>query len=81
MAADAFNTFATQVRAIQMPNAQTSTDAENLASSAEHVASIYSALATATTQSQYESIAAGLQSAVNQVQQDYTTLTNDLHNS
>ena len=81
MAANAFNTFAAQVRAISMPDAQTTADAQNLASSAEHVAGIYSQLAAATTQGQYESIASGLQPAVDQVQQNYTTLTNDLHNS
>jgi hypothetical protein len=80
-AADAFNSFAAQVRAIPMPSAQTSTDAENLASSASHVASLYSQLAAVTTQSQYQSIASGLQSALDQVQQDYTTLTNQLTNS
>jgi hypothetical protein len=64
-----------------MPSGQTSADAQNLASSASHVASIYSALAAATTQNQYQSLASGLQSAVNQVQQDYTTLTNNLANS
>ena len=81
MAASAFNTFAAQVRAISMPSAQTSAEAANLAAAASHVASIYTALSEATSQSQYQSIAAGLQSAVNQVQQDFTTLTNSLTGS
>ena len=80
-AANAFNNFASEVRAIPMPTGQTSADAANLASAASHVAGIYSALAAATTASQYDSIASGLTPAANQFQRDYTTLANDLSNS
>ena len=79
--AAAIDTFAAQIRAIPMPTAQASADAENLASSASHLASLYSELATATTNNQYSSIAAGVQPALSQVDQDLTTLTNELTNS
>jgi hypothetical protein len=81
MAAAAFNTFAAQVRAIPMPSGQASADAANLAASAAHTASIFSALAAATTTTQYNSIVASRQAALNQVQQDYTTLINELTGS
>ena len=80
-AAAAFNTFAAQVRAIPMPSGQASTDAANLAGAASHTASIFSALAAATTTTQYNSIVASRQTALNQVQQDYTTLSNQLTGS
>jgi hypothetical protein len=79
--ANAFSTFAGQVRAIRMPNGQTSTDAANLAAAAEHEGSIYRALASATTSSQYQSIAAGVRAAHDQTNRDYATLTGDLGNS
>jgi hypothetical protein len=80
---DAYSTFATQVRSISMPNAQTSADANNLASSASHVASIFASLGAATSVSQYQNIAnsSDVQKAVSQVSQDYTTLANHLSNS
>jgi hypothetical protein len=81
-AAAAFNTFGAQVRAIPMPSGQASADAANLAASASHTASVFSALAAATTTTQYNSIVASRrQSALNQVQQDYTTLINELTGS
>jgi Domain of unknown function (DUF4389) len=79
--AAAIDTFAGQVRAIPMPTAQASADAQNLASAASHLASLYSGLAAATTNNQYSSIAAGIQPALSQVDQDLTTLTNELTNS
>jgi len=80
---DTYSTFATQVRSISMPNAQTSADAESLASSASHVASIFASLGAATSVTQYQNIAnsSGVQQAVSQVSQDYTTLANHLTNS
>ena len=78
MAAAAFDTFAAQVRAIPMPSGPTSAEAANLAAAAAHEGNIYHALAAATTQSRYQSVASGLQQAHDQVQQDYTTLINDL---
>jgi hypothetical protein len=82
MAAAAFNTFAAQVRAIPMPSGQASADAANLAASASHTASVFSALAAATTTTQYNSIVASRrQAALNQVQHDYTTLINELTGS
>jgi hypothetical protein len=80
-AAAAFNTFAAQVRALPVPSGQASTDVANLAGAASHTASIFSALAAATTTTQYKSIAASRQAALNQVQQDYTTLINQLTGS
>jgi hypothetical protein len=80
-AAAAFTTFAAQVRSIPMPSGQASADAANLASASDHVASIYTALAGATTQSQYQSIASGLQPALAQVNSYYSTLTNELGSS
>jgi hypothetical protein len=79
--ANAFDTFANQVRAISMPTGQTSTDAANLATAAEHEGSIYRALAAATSSSQYQSIASGLRTVHDQTNRDYTTLTDDLANS
>jgi hypothetical protein len=79
--ANAYDNFASEVRAIPMPNAQTSTDAANLASAAAHEGSIYRALATATSPSQYQSITSGLTPAINQLNRDYTTLTSNLSNS
>jgi hypothetical protein len=79
--AAAFTTFATQVRSIPMPSSQASADAANLASASDHVASIYTALAGATTQSQYQSIASGLQPALAQVNSYYSALTNELQSS
>jgi len=79
--ANAFSTFANQVRAISMPTGQASTDAANLATAAAHEGSLYRALAAATTDSQYQSIASGIGAAHDQTQRDYTTLTNDLGTS
>ena len=76
--ANAFSTFASQVRGIAMPTSQSSQDAATLASDASHVASIYSQLATASSLSQYQSIAASAQSAVSAVNGDYNTLGVDL---
>jgi hypothetical protein len=76
--AAAIDTFAGQVRAISMPTPQASADAANLASAASHLASLYRDLAAATTNSQYSSIASGIQPALNQVDQDLTNLTNEL---
>jgi hypothetical protein len=80
-AAAAFNTFAAQARALPVPSGQASTDAANLAGAASHTASIFSALAAATTTTQYNSIVASRQAALDQVQQDYTTLFNQLTGS
>ena len=79
--AAAFSTFASQVSDIKMPSSQASASAASLASASSHVASIYTALAKATSASQYQSIAAGLQQAAVQVSSDYTALRNDLGNS
>ena len=79
--ANAFSTFANEVRAISMPTAQASTDAANLAAAAAHEGSIYRALAAATTVSEYQSIASGIGAAHDQTQQDYTTLTDALGTS
>jgi hypothetical protein len=81
MAANAFNTFAAQVRAIPMPSGQASAEAANLAAAASHLASIFSALAAATTISQYNNLVPDRQQALDQVQQDYTTLIDDLTRS
>jgi hypothetical protein len=80
---DAYGTFATQVRSISMPDAQTTADANSLAASASHVASIFASLGAATSVAQYQHIAnsSGVQQAVSQVSQDYTTLANQLGNS
>jgi hypothetical protein len=64
-----------------MPTPQASADAANLAAAASHLASLYSALAAATTNSQYSSIASGIQSANNQVDQYLTNLTSVLTGS
>ena len=79
--AAAFSTFASQVSDIKMPSSQASADAASLASASSHVASIYTALAQATSASQYQSIAAGLQQAATQVSSDYTALGRDLGSS
>jgi hypothetical protein len=79
--AGSFNTFAGQVRDIAMPSGPVSANAASLAASASHVAGIYTALAGATSTSQYESIAAGLQPALAQMNSDYSTLINDLGGS
>ena len=62
---------------------RTSADAESLASSASHVASIFASLGAATSVSQYQNIAnsSDVQKAVGQVSQNYTTLANHLSNS
>src|SRR5579863_2553070 len=79
--ANAFSTFANEVRAISMPTGQASTDAANLAAAAVHEGSVYRALAAATTASQYQSIASGIGAAHDQTQRNYTTLTDDLGTS
>jgi hypothetical protein len=79
--AGAFSTFASQVGDIKMPSGQASANAATLASASSHVASIYAALAKATSASQYQSIAAGLPQAVAQINSDYTALGNDLSSS
>ena len=79
--AAAIDTFAEQVRTISMPTPQASADAANLASAASHLASLYSGLAAATTNNQYNTIASEVQSATNQVDQDLTNLTKVLTGS
>jgi hypothetical protein len=79
--AAAIDTFAGQVQAISMPTPQASADAANLASAASHLASLYSGLAAATTDNQYNNIASGIQSANTQVDQDLSNLTNVLTGS
>jgi Domain of unknown function (DUF4389) len=79
--AGAFSTFASQVGDIKMPSGQASANAATLASASSHVASIYAALAKATSASQSQSIAAGLPQAVAQINSDYTALGNDLSSS
>ncbi len=79
--AAAFSTFASQVSDIKMPSSQASANAASLASASSHVASIYTALAKATSASQYQSIAASLQQAVAQVNSDYSALGSDLASS
>ena len=79
--AGAFSTFASQVGDIKMPSGQASANAATLASASSHVASIYAALAKATSASQYQSIAAGLPQAVAQINSDYTALGSDLSSS
>jgi hypothetical protein len=76
--ASAFTTFAGKVQNISMPSGQASTDAAKLTSSALHVATVYTTLAGATSESQYDSIAAGVDSAVTQVNDDFDTLASDL---
>jgi hypothetical protein len=76
--ANAFSTFASQVRGIAMPTSQARTDAATLASDASHVASIYNELATASSLSQYQSISSSAQSAVSAVNGAYNTLGVDL---
>jgi hypothetical protein len=79
--AAAIDTFAGQVRAISMPTPQASADAADLAAAASHLASLYSALAAATSDTQYSNIASGIQPALNQVDQNLTNLTNALTGS
>ena len=80
-AASSFTAFAGKVRAIRMPSGQDSADAANLASAASHIATIYTTLARATSTSQYESIATGLQPALATVNSDYATVAKDLGGS
>jgi Domain of unknown function (DUF4389) len=78
-----FGTFAAQVGSIPMPSGQASSEAEALAASASHVASIFASLGAATSVSQYQDIAnsSGVQQAVDQVNQDYVKLGDTLTNS
>ncbi len=76
--ASAFTTFAGKVQDISMPTDQARADAAKLTASALHVASVYTALAGATSESQYDSVAAGVNTAVTQVNDDFDTLATDL---
>jgi hypothetical protein len=69
------NTFAGQLRGIAMPSHATAANAA-LASSVSNTAAIFAKLSTATSGTQYISIAnaSGLQNSVNQINQAYSNL-------
>ena len=73
--ADTFNTFATQLRATKMPSKATTANAALIAS-VSSAAAIYARLGAATSGTQYINIAkaAGLNQALNQVNQAYANL-------
>jgi hypothetical protein len=70
-----FNTFATQLRATKMPSKATAANAALIAS-VSRAAAIYARLGAATSGTQYINTAkaAGLNQALNQVNQDYANL-------
>ncbi len=74
------STFARQLRSIAMPSAKASSQDAALAASVSRAASIFARLGAATSPSQYIAIAksAGLQQPVDQINQDYANLSNDL---
>lgn len=73
--ATTLNTFAGQLRTIPMPSQATAANA-TLASAVSRTAGIYARLGAATSPTQYINIAnsAGLNQALNQVNEDYTNL-------
>lgn len=81
LVAAAYYVFAQQVRAIPMPSAQASAEAANLAAAASHAGHAFDGLAGAATQGQDISIGSGLRQAIDQVQQDYSTLAGELAGS
>jgi hypothetical protein len=71
-----FSTFAKQLAAIKMPTAQTRALNATLIASVTHTGGLYAKLAAAPTPTKYisEASASGLQTALNQTNQDYSNL-------
>ena len=78
--AGSLDTFASQLRGIAMPSGRAQTADAALAASVSRTAGIFAGLGAATSATQYIGIAnaAGLQQSVNQLNQDYTNLSNAL---
>jgi hypothetical protein len=78
--AGSLDTFASQLRGIAMPSGRAQTADAALAASVSRTAGIFARLGAATSATQYIRIAnaAGLQQSVNQLNQDYTNLSNAL---
>lgn len=75
-----YGAFASQLRGIAMPSGRAQTADAALAASVSRTAGIFARLGAATSATQYIRIAnaAGLQQSVNQLNQDYTNLSNAL---
>jgi hypothetical protein len=71
-----FSTFAKRLAAIKMPTAQTRALNATLIASVTHTGALYAKLAAAPTPTKYisEASASGLQTALNQTNQDYSNL-------
>jgi hypothetical protein len=79
--ATSLSTFARQLRGIARPSGQAQTADTALISSVSRTAGIFARLGAAASATQYISLAnlAGLQQSVNQLNQDYSNLSDALH--